>query len=317
MIKKASQVHKHENSFFDNFLSKNVLKLISLLIAFLLWQYILNGQAIEFESEIKINYILPEKIVFKDLPPELIKVKLLGPRRLLKKIEVDQELVVNLNRPGQKGSKGNVLWPISLNEINYPYGVKIISVEPSELDLDLDNMASQKFSITPVFINEMPENTMLDNWKINRPTVTLEGPRDILKAIKNIPTKPIDRQLLVASGEIKIQLDLPDSRFKVKESGDLLLNYGVKSVSENVVFDQMKIRFITSRPSFSPETRFVTLVLKVPQQYNLQDLKKMIRVVADIPEESSGVTTVKLEAKVPENVQVIQVKPSNVRVKIK
>ncbi len=317
MIKKAAPVEKHETSFFDYFMGKNILKMSSLLIAFLLWQYILNGQAVEFESHLKITYILPDKMVFKELPPEAIKIKLLGPRRLLKKISENQELVVNLNRPGQKNSAGKVVWPVSLSEVHYPYGIKILNVEPTELELDLDRKASQRFNVTPIFINDLPENTLLDDWRVTPSTITLEGPKDLLKAITAVPTKPIDRQNLPPSGELKLQLDLPDSRFQVKEQGDLVLNYGLKNISEMILLEQVKIRFTTSRPSFSPETRVAMVTLRVPQNTSMPELRPLVKIIADIPEANSGVVTVELKADVPENVQVIQIKPSNVRIKIK
>lgn len=117
--------HRWRDTFTDNL----SYKIVSLFIALILWLTILGRRDFSLTKTIDIELITgPGKIVAHQ-SVDVAKVKVSGPRTALKKYMdsgLSQLLVIDISDKGQ----GEFDVEVPLNQIDVPFGVKVISVKP-------------------------------------------------------------------------------------------------------------------------------------------------------------------------------------------
>lgn len=105
-------------------------KVVSLLIALILWLTILGRRDFSMSKTIDIELIAGTHQIVTLQSPESVKVKVTGPRTALKKFMetgMSQLLSIDISRKGV----GDIEIDVPFRQIDVPFGVKIISIKPS------------------------------------------------------------------------------------------------------------------------------------------------------------------------------------------
>ena len=116
-------------------------KLVALFVTLILWVTILGRGDIVMTKEVGLDFILPPSMAITDKVDRQVTVKVSGPRMALKKFTQNPvTITLDLSPRGA----GLVEATITPKNVEVPFGVKVLSVYPETV----------KVNLTPVAQNE-------------------------------------------------------------------------------------------------------------------------------------------------------------------
>jgi YbbR domain-containing protein len=119
--------------FFENI----SYKLISLLIALILWITILGRRDFVVSRKMELELVTAAGLVVKEQSVDQIKIKVSGPRTALRRFVengVNQVVTIDLaQRP-----EGTFVVEIPRSKVDLPFGVKLVSMTPSNIEVKLE-----------------------------------------------------------------------------------------------------------------------------------------------------------------------------------
>ncbi|MDX2479574.1 MAG: CdaR family protein [Desulfuromusa sp.] len=166
------------------------LKAISLVFALLLWMFIMGERRLEVGYRIPLELqSIPQGLMVANEVPDLIDVRVSGPRTLLMKISTsDISIIVDLAdlQPGLTTFK-------RLEErLNLPSGLRVTRLSPSFIDLKLERIKQKLVPIKVALTGEPLPGFRLGSVKVVPDEVLVEGAENELKSVSEVTTEEVD-----------------------------------------------------------------------------------------------------------------------------
>jgi len=161
-------------------------------LSVVLWFSIREALTEEFPGyKIPLIVKAPEEMVVVKKRVDTVNITLRGPRNLRLESFKDIKAEYRIKDAGRAGEYSFFLSP---SDINNPPGTKVVSIEPSEIKVELDKIIKRKLPVEPEIIGEPAAGYKLDKEKIKLDpnTCLISGPKRIINSITYIKTKPID-----------------------------------------------------------------------------------------------------------------------------
>jgi len=120
--------------FFDNW----VAKIMALFIALFLWTTVMGRRDFVLTKVVNVELLTAEKQTVLAQTADRIRVRVSGPRSALKKFLDDpktQKIVLDISNSGQ----GVLDLDIPTQQIQAPMGVKVLSVRPNMIRVEVTN----------------------------------------------------------------------------------------------------------------------------------------------------------------------------------
>ena len=115
-------------------------KLVALFVTLILWVTILGRGDIVMTKEVGLDFILPPNMAIIEKVDRQVTVKVAGPRMALKKFTQNPvTITLDLSPRGA----GPVEATITPKNVEVPFGVKVLSVYPETVRLNLTPVAAQ------------------------------------------------------------------------------------------------------------------------------------------------------------------------------
>lgn len=295
--------------------SKKLLLIISFVVSVFLWFYVLNSEPLEVEKEISLILIPPRGKAVNVTVPDRIRVKILGSRAFVKKINFREEkIVVDLKNYPQDKDAFAVTFDASM--LTLPFGVNVLDISPKQLMVSLDREIKKYVPIRVKLIGDIGRDLKLVSKDFVPKKVFISGPHDILKSVGQLSTTPIDLSHLKGDGSLKVSLETIDDRVKIEGERTIDFRYKVKPNKANLTLKNVKIKFLTSRGRFKSSKSKVALDVLVSGDRAKSIKKSEIVVIADIPDDKKGKVKIKLRAQVPEGVHLLKIHPEYINVRL-
>ncbi|OUR99996.1 hypothetical protein A9Q84_02895 [Halobacteriovorax marinus] len=294
--------------------SRHFLKLVSLFFACFLWFYVLNSEPQVVEQLLTLSLKSPKGLSVSNIVPAKIKVKLKGSRAFVRNVvEREEKIYLNLkNYPYKKKGGFNVL--LTPNDVSVPFGVEVISVSPDNFKVKLEKRITKKLTIKASLVGSLPTDLNLIKKTLEPATVLVSGPIEVMRKISKVVTSPIDITNLQGKGELKISLGQMDSRVESNRASAITFKYIVKPRKANLTLKKVKIRFLTTSTRLKSKSKYVSLDVLAPEGVRIT--ASSVQVIADVPDKK-GVHRVKLRAKLPEGIHLLQINPQSINVTIR
>lgn len=195
-----SVVKRLQRLFTQNLL----LKVVSLIIAFLLWGFLMLEKKSEIALSIPIRVEnIPADTVITEAPPDDLRVVVRGRRTQLGSIS-DRVLPYVIDLKGAK--RGVSTFDVIAAKINLPRGLQIVNISPAQFDVRLAPVQERKLPVMPRFRGTLPPGFKLVAYKVEPEIIDISAARDEVKDLAMLETEPID--LSVARGDLQITADL-------------------------------------------------------------------------------------------------------------
>lgn len=197
-----------------NFFRKDLLlKLVSLIVAIMLWFFVV----IKGQTEITLNVPLELKYIPKGLGVESkstssVSISIRGFEQIIKNLKpYDIKVSVDLS----KAKKGVNLIDLSSKDVIVPSTLTVTAIEPSTVRIRLEEIRSKKVPVLPEIIGIPRKGYVIETIRVEPETVEVEGLRPHTDRLRYIKTEPISVDNLNESMTFTAMIEPPSGALKI------------------------------------------------------------------------------------------------------
>lgn len=189
------------------FFTKNLsLKLISILLAVILWYFVINEKGGETALSIPLDFrnIPSSLIIFKN-PVESINIRISGLATLLRGLSPREvKAIIDLS----DAKPGVSTFGIQPQDITLPRGLKVTMVSPASIMLRFDTLLKKTVLVEAMLVGKPLKGYKITGVRVDPPAVEIIGARSELKGLRKIYTQEVDVSRLKKDAIKKAALSL-------------------------------------------------------------------------------------------------------------
>ncbi len=197
-----------------NLLTKNLgLKLLSLLVAILLWAIFVR------EPQRMTSVWVP--VLFEGMPEgfeisagliDRVQLEVFGPASQLTPQKMSEAVVVlELGHVDQPGERTYTIRP---SDVHLPAGVRCSRAMPSQIRLRFERRASRLIPVRVRYASPPPEGYVITRQEVIPDKLPVVGPATNLELITFVDTDPIDLSQVVGTAEFQVNAFVPDAHLR-------------------------------------------------------------------------------------------------------
>lgn len=283
-------------------------KLVSVVIAVVLWVIVLGSRNVEATKEVPLEVITPADIVPANDIPEKIAFRLSGPKAFLRAILDRREDPIRVNLSGAK--PGLITYRFFSDNIRVPIGVKVLSINPTAILIKLEYLKRRDVPVKPVLQGAPPEGYRIVSTTVKPEFVRIKGAESRVDSVTEVSTAPIDVSTLHQSVDRDVGLDLNRANVQL-ESPLPKIRIGVEAVSANFKIKSVDVRVI-SPYKIKLEEKTVTVLVRADSE-DLRSLdRNQVYAVVDMTGREKGKYFEPLKVNLPPNIGLVKVIPNRV-----
>jgi hypothetical protein len=168
------------------------LKVVSVVLAALLWLIVSGEQTVERVLRIPLEYTnIPAQLELVGDPPTVVDVRVRGSSGALGRLssgELAAVLDVRSPRPGQR------LYHLTGSDVRAPFGVDIVQVTPSSIALFFERSSAKSVPVLPVLEGQPADGYIVDKVTAEPSKVEIVGPASSLKLLSSAVTEAVSVQ---------------------------------------------------------------------------------------------------------------------------
>jgi len=270
------------------FLFNNIgLKLISLLLALLLWLQVAGQQTVQRTLSLPVEFVnmAPEMEISNDYERRVDVV--LRSRRGTSNFD-DGSLTVKIDlRGATPGAEKS--YPLSEDNIsNRPSGLEVVSITPTRIRLLLENTVRKSIAVVPELVGEPAEGFQVT--KVQAPRVTIIGPQSRVQEVSEAQTEPIGITGLSSTLVRNVGVDIDDLALRMEPASvDIIIT--IEEERREVQVRRIPIELVPEGVEATLMTRRVEIVGTVPISFTgeltTQDFQASVNVQALEPRQES------------------------------
>jgi YbbR domain-containing protein len=191
------------------------LKALSIAIATLLWLVVAGDRVVERVLRLPLEFQnLPLGLEIVTEMPDALDVRLRGSSGTLGGIRpVDASVVVDL----RTARVGRRLFNITPREVDVPYGVQVVQVNPAALAIDFEKTGARIVSVRPDLEGRPADGFEVLDVTSSPSTVEVVGPESALRSIDAATTEPISISGATGSVSEEVTIGVVDRWVRLRE----------------------------------------------------------------------------------------------------
>jgi YbbR domain-containing protein len=270
----------------------------------------------EKRSEVSLTVPLeltgvPEGLVIISRLPEDVQVRLNGPRTLLSAINPQQLSVALDLRNLQAGKSTFENLPARLK---LPKRIEVTYISPASITLEADQKTQKVLAVKPRLKGEPESGFRLTDVRVDPPEVEVEGGARALRQLKEVPTEVVDVSGLDATMDRLVQLSFPDPTLRRVSRGPVDLH--VEIVEEKVTREFLQVAVEVSGSRWVATPSAVNVRVEGGARTVSKLSREEVKVVVDPATRRAGKGPCRVVVRVPKGVQVLDVVPKAVELKM-
>jgi YbbR domain-containing protein len=204
-----------KKSVLYRFVSTNTwLKLTSLLLAVGLWFFVVSQGHSVIDMEIPIG--------FKNLPDHLevlegqkmLSVSIKGQERLLKKLrQGDVNAALDLSNV----KKGNIILPLTTENITLPNSLSVIDISPQTVKLKLEEKITKRVPVKSIIVGAPSPGYVVSRIEVTPSLVEIKGIESVITKTYSVKTEPVDISGISGNNTYNAYLDTGSIKVNIPE----------------------------------------------------------------------------------------------------
>jgi len=201
------------------------LKLLSLLLAALLWAVVLGEQKIEVTVNVPLVLDVPQKLFLVNDPADSLEVRLRGPKTLVTSV-TPREIV--LGELPFKLVEGENTIPIREESIRVPRGIQVVDASPRRVRVVLERAVEREVEVNPRVEGHPPDGYAVRLVTANPSRVRMVGPASELARIARVRTLPISVTGQRASFSTRALLEPVGRQVRVEDNVPIIVQVDIE-----------------------------------------------------------------------------------------
>jgi YbbR domain-containing protein len=195
------------------------LKLISVVLATMLWMLVATETSSEIGMEVPLEYRnIPSQLEITGDTTNSVQVRLRGSANVIRDIsgkDVSTTIDLSKMRPGDR------IVALSPQNVQAPFGADVIRVNPSSVRFNLERTMKKIVSVVPTISGQPSDGFEVGKVMIDPSKVEVEGPESRLNTLESIATVPIRLDRRQGHVEQAVDLDVPDPQIRLPHPGQV------------------------------------------------------------------------------------------------
>lgn len=201
-----------KSSFYKFFSTNRLLKLTSLVLASLLWFFVvsLGRSVIVMDRPIGFKNI-PDNLEVVDKPKE-VSVSIEGQERLLKKLRhEDVAVVIDLSNV----KKGNMFFPLTADNVTLPNTHTVTDISPQTVKLRIEEKITKRVPVRTIIFGLPAPGFAIKGITVVPKTITIKGTENVVAKVYSVKTEPIDVTGIANNFQYRAFIDIGKNSIKV------------------------------------------------------------------------------------------------------
>lgn len=291
------------------FLKNKVLKISSLLLAVVLWFFVMGEKEAEFSfADVPLALInKPDKLIITQQTADSISLRVSGSRTIMATLSSSNiKATVDLEgiKPGTTTVKNLA------GKVKLPEGTKIASISPAEFSLTLEPIATKKVPVHLALKGNPREGYEVLHISVTPEFVEVKLAKSEAKDLKKVMTEPLDISGAKEDIEKKVVLDLTGidpPRSVSKKSVEASVAISEKIVEQ--VFPNITVEVVNALYKTTVAPLSFQLTIKGPYHLVKELTENAIIASIDLKEVKPGRYSKKAAITLPEAITVVEAKP--------
>ncbi|MCK5378531.1 MAG: hypothetical protein KAJ78_03970 [Acidobacteria bacterium] len=201
--------------------------LVALIAASLLW-YAATGKrraTISVRST-KANLTLvnmPSDLLLTSSVPDTITLQLRGPLTLNPTAAGNPEVFLDLS----EAVPGRSIYPIDVSGVRLPAEVEVISVEPTEIEIELERVLLRSLALSPSVEGNPAPGFVVNLVQLDPTRITVQGPESRLSTLESVTTSSISVEGATGSVEAVVTPLLTDPLLRVLTGSPIMVRVNI------------------------------------------------------------------------------------------
>jgi YbbR domain-containing protein len=193
------------------------LKLISVVLAVMLWMLVASETSSEIGMEVPLEYRnIPSQLEITGDTTNLVQVRLRGSANVIRQISAkDVSTTIDLS----KMRSGDKIVPLSPQNVQAPFGAEVIRVNPSSVRFNLERTMTKTVPVVPAISGLPADGFEVGKVFADPKTIEVEGPESRVNTLESIATVPIRLDRRQSRVEQTVDLDVPDPQIRLSHPG--------------------------------------------------------------------------------------------------
>src|ERR1051326_389805 len=208
-----------------------LLKLISVVLAVMLWMLVAAETSSEIGMEVPLEFRnIPSQLEITGDTTNVVQVRLRGSPNVIRQISVkDVSTTIDLSkmRPGDK------IVPLSPQNVQAPFGAEVIRVNPSSVRFNLERTMTKMVPVVATVMGQPSEEFEIGKVTIDPSKVEVEGPESRVMILESIATVPIRLDRRQTHVEQSADLDVPDPQIRLAHPGPVNVQVELRRKGKN------------------------------------------------------------------------------------
>ncbi len=223
----------------DLFTVNLAYKALALAFALMMWIWVQSEQVVEDRARVRLDWRLPEGLMLVEPPLETATVTVEGVQAFVRAVrQKDLSILVDLSR----AKEGEVSLDLSERAVSgMPGQVRVVSVSPSALKVQLDRVLKRRVNVTADTRGEPAEGYQLAGVTVSPDRVELAGPSSVLRGLTEVPTDTVDVSGLREDAEFEVGLAVKKGQLTPTRAESFVVAVKVEPILEKRVFDAVPV----------------------------------------------------------------------------
>jgi YbbR domain-containing protein len=212
------------------FFTKNLfLKVISILLAFILWYFVVSERSGETAISVPLDLRnIPNSLIIIKNPEEFINLRVRGPATVLRGLSPNNtRAIIDLS----DAKPGVATFAIEPEQITLPRGLRVTMVSPASIVLRFDSLMKKNLPVEALLVGKPSEGYKLIGVGIDPPLIEIVGAQDELRGLRSVPTEEVDISGLKKDSVKKAPLDLRGLHVKSVSREEVKVSLRIVKVS--------------------------------------------------------------------------------------
>jgi len=201
-------------SFFQRIFLHNIgLKLVSLLLAIVLWTVVSRDPIAEVEMKVPIEFHnLPDNLEIDSASFTEAQIRVRGPERLIHRLQaadLHAEIDLASVRPGER------TFDLTGRQVRVPQDLEVVQIIPGQFHLSFDNRETRTVEVRPRVTGNFASGMRVKQVTADPSSVMITGPRRRVEAVEDATTDPVDISGAMTRASFVTQAFVPDPLIQV------------------------------------------------------------------------------------------------------
>jgi len=201
--------------FRDLFTRNRGLKLLSLLLALLIWLILIPEEKTYSDKTLTVpleTRNVPPDMELVEKPAATVEVTVRARNRILNELSSSG---VSARLDLERASVYQDIYPLNRSMITLPPGAEVVDISPNMVQLKLEKTKQFDLDIVPMIVGKVNEGLRVVRIEVTPPRVPVRGPESRIRIKDKVSTSPVDVSNFTQSTTVEADIILPKAELRL------------------------------------------------------------------------------------------------------